>query len=87
MFTSRWWLLWACALAMLASVVSVPATWSAQSTGPSSINLADWTVGDVHMHAAGDSGLNGHVRCPGLDPESCADVVVSQTLGGCPRMF
>lgn len=42
--------------------------------------LADWSVGDLHVHAAGDSGLNDHARCGGLSDRSCARKVVKQTL-------
>ncbi|MEV6600030.1 hypothetical protein AB0M36_24710 [Actinoplanes sp. NPDC051346] len=42
---------------------------------------ADWIAGDTHVHAAGDSGIGTHVRCPGkLDERACAELLVRQTL-------
>ena len=44
----------------------------------------DWHAGDVHVHAAGDSGLTGHIRCGDLargDEAGCADRLVSDTQG------
>ncbi|MCP4305865.1 MAG: hypothetical protein GY788_13525 [bacterium] len=40
-----------------------------------------WKPGDVHVHAAGDSSLDSHQRCPGIDSwEQCAHKVVQETV-------
>ncbi|MFI5496333.1 hypothetical protein [Actinoplanes sp. NPDC051859] len=53
----------------------VPAAWAAPNPG------ADWIGGDTHVHAAGDSGIGTHVRCPSkLDERACAELLVRQTL-------
>lgn len=46
---------------------------------PPEMRLEDWHPGDVHVHAAGDSGLGGHLRCGGLDENYCAQVLVENT--------
>lgn len=40
-----------------------------------------WRPGDVHMHAAGDSGLGSHIRCQDPKPAdiTCANYLVRET--------
>jgi hypothetical protein len=49
----------------------------AHATSPS-----DWVAGDVHVHAAGDSGLGSHLLCrsQNLSEQDCADLLVRNTL-------
>lgn len=42
---------------------------------------AGWTVGDVHVHAAGDSGLDSHLQCKETqNKEECAERLVRNTF-------
>lgn len=44
-------------------------------------NFSDWVVGDVHVHAAGDSGLFGNEACPEgfrFSPRECAEILVDR---------
>lgn len=42
----------------------------------------EWVAGDAHVHAAGDSGLQPHVRCQGVSGglDGCAEHLVRETL-------
>jgi hypothetical protein len=51
----------------------------AQGTS-SGTSFTDWHPGDVHVHAAGDSGLTGHQSCQdGISESACAARLVDQT--------
>lgn len=78
---------WAVSMALVVGSMTVlqaasPPAQAADPPGDAALrpNLDNWSPGDVHVHAAGDSGLGGHARCAGLDEEECATKLVRQTM-------
>lgn len=68
---------------LLAAAVTA-ATLSAWSAPGQAASWAapTWVAGDAHVHAAGDSGLEPHVRCEGVAGglAACAENLVHETL-------
>lgn len=75
----------AAALSLIISSDLIPAAAApapAQANDPRA-EVDQWLPGDVHVHAAGDSGLGSHLRCQlekGLDEAGCAQYLVDATL-------
>ena len=68
----------------VAGLAAEPAVVAA--VGPVEPDLDRWKVGDVHVHATGDSGLGSHEGCRSGDSErQCAERLVRRTLDRAAR--
>ncbi len=62
------------------ALLTALATLACAGPAQAATDLSEWTPGDVHVHASGDSGLQGHPRCEGLSEAECAERVTGHVL-------